>query len=398
MNIKTLLAPLQAFMEDKRISKLLGFIDGSSSLDLENIKQEHFEKLRTELINLLSREQNEANNKPLADAVYNVLLGFAQLSPINSEDYFTLESISPDKIVRVSTGHQFDIVQLIKYHTNREYRGSNLRETPTSKFLLNPAINLPFSQRDTQHILDVAKTKGMEIPHLKVNSSAKVQPDLNYGPRRGQRSMGMNLPRHQPHRRFRFQGNEAFIQQRVPQIGRLFEMPPELLASIASLDAPLRNVLNEHQRGVVCLVNAARLSLQQLIDLNSHHPDFLNEALLNAIPLTNLISGAQMSLNEFFSFEPQLRSLLCTYSQSVVQLVSDVNVPIDELPFLSIMASTNDGLLARKINLLVHPACIRALQEKVTTLEVLAKMTVDELHQANEAGNYSVPLPSTTFH
>jgi hypothetical protein len=114
---------------------------------------------------------NNNNNLSFADVVYNISLGLAAFRSINDNDPVTQCEISKDNCVFVSTGHQFDIRALIQYHNGRGYRGSALNESPSSKWLLNPFTNKPFSLRDVIHIQAVAEQKGIKIQDLKTEEN-----------------------------------------------------------------------------------------------------------------------------------------------------------------------------------------------------------------------------------
>lgn len=109
-----------------------------------------------------------ANDKTFVNVLYQVLISLTKLRPVNTEDYITQEAIPIERaVVFVSTGQQFDLDLLIDYHEARGYKWDPLRETDTCKWLLNPATNLPFSQRDTRHIQEAAFAKGRTIRYLK---------------------------------------------------------------------------------------------------------------------------------------------------------------------------------------------------------------------------------------
>lgn len=73
-------------------------------------------------------------------------------------DPATMDEIDENDRVVVSTGHQFDINNLIHFHDARDYKGTE-GETPSSKWLLNPLTGKSFSPRDVTHIRAVAKQK-----------------------------------------------------------------------------------------------------------------------------------------------------------------------------------------------------------------------------------------------
>jgi len=159
---------LSKFEEREDVSTILSEI---SNLETSTeIDEATSESLRSKLSKILSDDTTESVKKDslsLADAAYNALLALAELKPINEEDPILLTEIAPGDRVVVSTGHQFDIKSLIKYHDTRDYRGSTLHETSVSKWLINPITNAMFSARDVAHIQSTAATKGILIQNLK---------------------------------------------------------------------------------------------------------------------------------------------------------------------------------------------------------------------------------------
>lgn len=173
-------------------------------------------------------------------------------------------------------------------------------------------------------------------------------------------------------------------------------MQPELLTAIQALDQPVRDVLLKNEvsrRGVARLVNSAHITLPQLTNLYVRNPSFLTEALSESFELVSLFDKANISLDIFFNFEPQLRKTLTIYSTRVTQVVCEGHVSVEQLSYLSVMMSKCGGLLAPYIDHLTHPACLQALREKVTNLERLSRLTPSELRQANETGDYPRRVP-----
>jgi len=166
---KEAIKQLEKFSEREDISailKILYELESSSGVEDEII-----ESLRRQLNAILIDKNSDDVTKgdlSLSDASYNALLALAEFSPINANDPITLDEIDKDNLVVVSTGHQFDIVELIKYHNTRYYRGSSLGESSDSKWLLNPITNAKFSSRDVAHIQSVSEQKGILIQHLKI--------------------------------------------------------------------------------------------------------------------------------------------------------------------------------------------------------------------------------------
>ena len=408
MNIKQTIDLLTPFICDPRIAALLGLTAERQPLNPDTISKAEFERLRTELVTLLSeedlhQERNQANNKALGDTIHKVLIGLTKLNPINSEDYLTLEEIPADKSVMVSTGHQFDIEKLISYHTVRDYRGADLRETPTSKCLLNPSTNTPFCQRDTQHIQDTAREKGMTIPYLKTNDPVRPNQTI-----RGQRNRAATplsdiiLTRGIIVRDYiepwHFRARDDDTPLIIPIVGTTHqdwslhpaEMQHDLLAAIQGLDQPVREILLSHQTEVARLVNSANISLRQLTDIYARNPDFLNEAIRESFAFTRLIGRAHIPVDAFFNLDFALRTRICANDVQVSQLVIEGHVSAEQLPILFTISLNNFPGVMRQ---LLYPECLRALRNGVTTLERLASMTAVELCEANFSGDYPAAAP-----
>lgn len=104
-------------------------------------------------------------NIPLVTAIYDTLLALVKRAPINTTDFSTGEEITDADKVVVSTGHQFSIRELIRFHNARPSRAT-LRETD-KKYLLNPFTNQAFAPLDLAHILAIAQEKSLVVPPLK---------------------------------------------------------------------------------------------------------------------------------------------------------------------------------------------------------------------------------------
>ena len=110
----------------------------------------------------------------LKQAVHKALLALAYFCPHNAEDPISLGAIEDEKKVAVSTGHQFDIENLVNYHNARPIREA-IGETNADgkKWLLNPITNQPFDQEDVRHIQTVAV--GLDITIEKLKATVAVE-------------------------------------------------------------------------------------------------------------------------------------------------------------------------------------------------------------------------------
>ena len=132
-------------------------------------------------------------NVSIMDAAYSALLTIAELCPLNSEDVIALtDTIDPKNLVVVSTGHQFDIKSLINYHNQGSYK-SSLGETEGNKSLVNPITNQLFSKKDADHIIFVARQKGIAILDIRTEVSQRMHWSMHRGkPVRSERLNSLN--------------------------------------------------------------------------------------------------------------------------------------------------------------------------------------------------------------
>lgn len=155
--------------------------DASSLPSLRAIARDKIlEYLKKELNALLS---NPANDSPkvgsvaLRDAAHQALLAMARYNPATTQslagDDFTEENW--EERVFSSDGYQFDMGELVYHHNTRDYQ-SQLGETyERDRVIINPYTRLPFSDRDTAHILNLAKARGRVFEKLK-GQDPKDQP------------------------------------------------------------------------------------------------------------------------------------------------------------------------------------------------------------------------------
>lgn len=132
-------------------------------IDLQTINED----IRVNLTKLLTN----SDNSDLKQTIYDFLLVLAESFPINLDDPISSDAINAGDEVFISSGNQFSLSNLVKWHNTRDYRGSSLRERPKEKYLLNPLTNQSFSELDRDHIIKIAKEKQIEIKDLIVNEA-----------------------------------------------------------------------------------------------------------------------------------------------------------------------------------------------------------------------------------
>ena len=123
--------------------------------------------LRHQLQTILNEEEklNDITIQPeLGDLCHRILLKLAYNSPINSEDPSSLMAIDKKDQVCLSTGHQYDINTLVKFHDVRAPNDNERRQN--FKMMANYAINQPCSFRDITHIKAVAAERNIAIEDL----------------------------------------------------------------------------------------------------------------------------------------------------------------------------------------------------------------------------------------
>lgn len=174
MSFKSQIEQLKAFSEKQGVKAIIAKLEGLENNNIfsffsrtKNFSTDAVETLRRELLDILKNEKKVLGiivDKELGDICHNVLLKLARLSPLNTEDPSTLEPIASQSRVFVSTGHQYDIHQLINYHNHRDPRGNE--EEKNYKSSLNLSLNMPFSYRDSTHIQEVAAEKQVIVNRL----------------------------------------------------------------------------------------------------------------------------------------------------------------------------------------------------------------------------------------
>lgn len=168
---------LKPFSEQEQVPDVIGHLTELMTLPEASISSA-VEHLRTQLVSLLSKVDIKKDGISLAKIAHEALLTLATFAPLNTEDFFTLDPISPEDSVFISTGHQFSLTQLIHYHNNRPVHiGED--ETVEQKWLLNPITNNKFNGEDERHILAVAAERGILVLHLKAVAPLAAAPADN---------------------------------------------------------------------------------------------------------------------------------------------------------------------------------------------------------------------------
>lgn len=143
MRINEIMAPLEPFLSE------CPFLENYRS-EFDNITTDRLNSLRISLLDRLNQEDKQELTA-VGNVIFQALIQLAVLSPLNDVDYITHEPIKEnDDRVFTSSGHQFDIRQLLAFRTQRTA-------------FINPATNLSFSVRDQQHIQQVAQEKKIQF-------------------------------------------------------------------------------------------------------------------------------------------------------------------------------------------------------------------------------------------
>lgn len=175
LNLDPIMSQLREFPNDSRVTEML------TPFNLKDMQIDDVDRLRNKLLELMTQDDallalRRENHRPLGDAIFKILLVLAKVNPINKEDPITLEEIAEINRVSISTGHQFDIVQLITAHAARLPR-SDIGETTESKWIINPITNQKVNTRDSSVILQLAEKKNITIPNLKVEIDSSTLDD-----------------------------------------------------------------------------------------------------------------------------------------------------------------------------------------------------------------------------
>ena len=154
------LTPFSELEDVMTAIRLLNSLEGPGRIAVKDVV-----RLRQTLDRIVNTSRPiRKNGMSLPDIAYQALLAVAERRPINDiDDPITFLPIDESCRVVVSTGYQFDIHALIKYHKTRGPRAGSLGETVHNKWLLDPFTNEPFSSRDVAHIYNVALQKGIQL-------------------------------------------------------------------------------------------------------------------------------------------------------------------------------------------------------------------------------------------
>lgn len=122
---------------------------------------------RTNLVELLRIELRKlviaTDSEVFDEAIHTALLALAYYQPINSEN-LSMEPFHPATSVAVSTGQQFDLVELRNFHIKRKLKEG---EQDINKELMNPINGDFFSDDDTRHIVRLGIRVGIFFRGLK---------------------------------------------------------------------------------------------------------------------------------------------------------------------------------------------------------------------------------------
>lgn len=159
------------------------FIENSSILIpiLEKITSDEEQKIQESRTLLLALYHETFTNQALAgkfnqqgqevrQIIYSMMLALTVLKPLNDTDPITMDVISDDTRVVLSSGHQFDITAFVNYHNERDYRGHALGETDKEKWLINPLTNQKLTVDDELQVLRVAAAQNLQIKNLKTHA------------------------------------------------------------------------------------------------------------------------------------------------------------------------------------------------------------------------------------
>ena len=104
---------------------------------------------------------------PNATGAHKLLLLLAEYSPLNVDSLTTFDRIEPEDAIFIASGQQYSLTEIVGFHYRRPYQGE-LKETPNSKWLMDPLTNEKFSSLDAAHIIEVAMFREFKIEDLKI--------------------------------------------------------------------------------------------------------------------------------------------------------------------------------------------------------------------------------------
>lgn len=172
------IAKLTPYQTQEPVGKILELL--RSSQDSKPNSTEVTEELRRLCAKLHTSASQEPTKTALAEAAYYGLLFLAERNPINTGsdecasvavDLATFDKIADATRVLTSTGYQFDITTLVKYHNERACKHDE-GEDHNVKQLRNPYTGAAFIARDVVQLQACAKTHGLAFQGLGTVESA----------------------------------------------------------------------------------------------------------------------------------------------------------------------------------------------------------------------------------
>lgn len=167
---------LTPFSSEQGVFEAKIVLDLLDAADKPGAETQLIEEARKKLKILYSKANIKKEGKSLAQIAHMGLLALAEIKPINDVDPITQDVIAASDKVVASTGHQFSLTNLVEYHNNRDYRGSQLQEQHNSKWLLNPITNTKFDPMDVEHILHMISITNASI-NLQIRSTFSFSKD-----------------------------------------------------------------------------------------------------------------------------------------------------------------------------------------------------------------------------
>ena len=168
------------------------------------------------------------------------------------------------------------------------------------------------------------------------------------------------------------------------------EMKASLKFNLLALESSdLSRFLNRPSEIIFKIVDLMRATDATLTYLSTLPEPLLAELLNKHRDLAIVTRCLHLSLPDFVCLGKEMRDLLCANPYVVKSLFEEGNVTLDQLSALSNM---RDVFAKHELQ---NPACLRALRDGETTLELLSGLSFDQIADANETGNY--PRPSAQF-
>lgn len=180
--IKTVIKALKKFSEQNKVKEVISQLTKLNDKNPVDIKETDLADIRKNLNAILNNTKfslARVGSEWLHDVVWKCLVLLAEFRPINDSDPVHLDSILPEDKLFTSTGYQFSLTALVHFHRVRPPRAA-LGETSCSNRIINPITNLPFSDRDSRHILDLCNKKGLQVSSLTRDESFFHHVDTTY--------------------------------------------------------------------------------------------------------------------------------------------------------------------------------------------------------------------------